>query len=177
VTRRVSLSPRPTLVIDTNILLLLIGYEYSFSDRLDGPARSRLLNDIHGKGEHVSPDRFDDLWEFFNFAAHRIVTQHVIAEAYSRGKKFFPGKKELFWKSVLAILRNRGIEEASFVVRDMVDATSYEKILSEIGPADAGILYTAQQRKATILTNDGPLQHWASARNIQWLSLNQISSE
>jgi rRNA-processing protein FCF1 len=177
VTRRVLLSPRPRLVIDTNILLLLIGYDYSFSDHLNGPARSRLLNTIHGTGDLVSPDRFDDLWQFFNSAAHRIVNQHVIAEAYNLGKRFFPGQKELFWKSVLEILNNHGIVEASFAVRDVKESAEYQKILREIGPTDAGLLDTAQQSNGTILTNDGPLQQWASALLIPSKSLNQIGSE
>jgi hypothetical protein len=176
VTRRDPLSPRPSLVIDTNIFLLLIGWQYSLSGNLDGPARQRLLSEIHGKGEHVSPDLVD-LRQLFNFAAHRIVTQHVIAEAYSLGtKKFFRGKKERFWNSVLAILYNPGIEEASFAAQDVKESAQYQKILREIGPTDTGLLYTAQQRKGTILTNDGPLQHWASTLLIPWTSLNQIGS-
>jgi hypothetical protein len=131
------------------------------------------LNTIHGTGHHVSPDRFDDLWQFFNSAAHRIVTQHVIAETYSLGKKFFP-KKELFWKSVLEILHNHGIVEASFAVQDVRESAEYQRILREVGPADAGLLYTAQQREGTILTTDGPLQHWASTLYIPWKSLNQL---
>ena len=97
-TRRVLLSPRPTLVIDTNILLLLIGYACSRLDKQSALERSRILNDIRGR-DRVSPDGFDNLWRVFETAATRIVTQHVIAEAYGLRKRLGSGyRKDLVWQ-------------------------------------------------------------------------------
>lgn len=51
---------------------------------------------------------------------------------------------------------------------------STRKILTDIGPTDTGLLYIAQKRKATILTEDGRLRNWARVRSIPVLALNQI---
>jgi rRNA-processing protein FCF1 len=171
------LSPRLNLVIDTNILLLLIGYECSRLDKQGALERSRVLNDIRGR-DRVSPDRFDGLWRVFETAAKRVVTQHVVAEAYGLRKRLASSyRKDVVWQGALTILRHPGIEEESFQVVDLDADPKYHAVLIALGPSDAGILYTAERRKATILTDDGELQHWASTRNIQWLSLNLIGSE
>jgi hypothetical protein len=177
VTHRIPLSPRPTLVIDTNILLLLVGYQCSLIESAVPLERSRLLSDIRRRPDAVSPERFTDLWQLFKVAAQRIVTQHVIAEAYNLGKNLscFRGKKELVWRSALKILENPGIDEASIAISEL-NSSAYREILLQIGPADAGLLYIAEQRKAVVLTEDGPLQHWASTRSISCLTLNQIGN-
>ena len=66
-----------TVVIDTNILLLLLGYQCLEFDNTMGPTRARALSDIQGRGDNLSPERFNDLWELFHMATRRIVTQHV----------------------------------------------------------------------------------------------------
>jgi rRNA-processing protein FCF1 len=169
-------SALPTLVLDTNVLLLLIGYECSRLEALGDLDRRRVLEEIRGRGDRVSPERFDDLWRLFQSATQRIVTQHVIAEAYGLRSKLgaFRSRKSLVWRAALEILRSPGIEEDSFQVRQLSDLPEYRKILTEIGPADTGLLFTAERRKATILTEDRELWHWATVRNIPVLALNQI---
>src|SRR5580765_6584259 len=44
--------------------------------------RIRVLTDIRGRDDRISPERFDGLWELFRSAARLIVTQHVVADAY-----------------------------------------------------------------------------------------------
>jgi rRNA-processing protein FCF1 len=124
----------------------------------------------------VSPERFDALWRLFQYSAKRIVTQHVIAEAYGlRGRLgSFRSRKDLVWRAALEILSNPGIEEDSVQVKELNDLPEYQKILTVIGPADTGLLYVAEQRHAVLLTEDGPLQRWASVRSIPWLTLNQL---
>ncbi len=48
--------------------------------------------------------------------------------------------------------------------------------LTELGPTDAGLLYVAEDRKATILSEDGSLTHGAGTRGIRSLTLNQIGA-
>lgn len=47
---------RPVLLIDTNILLLLIGYRCSKLDRMGPQGRARLLNEIRGTIERYRSD-------------------------------------------------------------------------------------------------------------------------
>jgi len=169
VTRRVPLSTRPRLVIDTNVLLLLIGYKCSLLDNSGGPQRVRLLEDIRGRNRGLSPDRFDDMWQLFS-VAQSIVTSHVIAEAYNLGKNrgYFRGKGELVWSAAQAIVDNPGIEEVSFAVSQVKESRQYQEILKHVGPTDTGVLHTAERRKASILTEDRDLQGWAAKLNIPW---------
>jgi hypothetical protein len=115
----------------------------------------------------------------FQVAAQRIVTEHVIAEAYNVGKNLscFRGKKELVWRAAMEILDNPGIEEASLAISELKDSPGFRDILLQTGPADTGLLFIAEQRKAILLTEDGPLQHWASVRSISCRTLNQIGNE
>jgi hypothetical protein len=172
-------SPPPILVIDTNVLLLMIGYQYSLLKKSDALQRSQLLYELRSRDRDILPERFDALWQLFNAAAARIVTEHVISETFSLGKNFryFSGNRELVWKSALQIFDRPGIEEVSIRVDDLKGLPVYGEILLKAGPTDTGLLFVAEQRQATILTEDGPLWNWASDRNIQWLSLNQIGSE
>lgn len=119
--------PRPNLVIDTNILLLLIGYECSRLEKLGSLERRRVLEEIRGRGDLVSPERFDDLWRLVQSSAQRIVTQHVIAEAYGlRGRLgSFRSRKDLVWRAALEILSNPGIEEDWVQVRELNDLPEY----------------------------------------------------
>jgi rRNA-processing protein FCF1 len=179
VKRRIVLPPRPVLVIDTNILLLLIGYRCSQLDEMGPQGRTRLLNEIRGN-HRALPERFDHLWLFFRNAAHRIVTQHVIAEAYNlrtRALGSLRNRRDLAWEGALGILRDPGIEEQSFRVRALDEEPEYRKILVRLGPADTGLLYVAEQRKATIVSEDGELRNLALNRGIRCLTLEEISAE
>jgi hypothetical protein len=65
VKRRNILAPRPVLVIDTNILLLLIGYRCSLLDKMGPQERIRVLNAIRGRRGVDESERFDELWHLF----------------------------------------------------------------------------------------------------------------
>ncbi len=56
------------LVIDTNILLLLIGYQHSVTENHDDPTRDSMLYEIWGRGHDLPRERFDDLWNLFKTA-------------------------------------------------------------------------------------------------------------
>jgi len=100
----------------------------------------------------------------------------VIAEAYGLRKRFgsLRARKDLVWRAALTILRSSGIEEDSFQVRELNDRPEYQRILTELGFTDTGLLITAERRKATILTEDGALQDWAMARSIPVLHLERL---
>ncbi len=55
---------------------------------------------------------------------------------------------------MLKILSHPGIEEASLDLRTMCEKPEYRRIANTIGPIDAGLIYLAEQRKATILSED-----------------------
>jgi rRNA-processing protein FCF1 len=165
------------IAIDTNLLLILIGYRCLLLDNARAPERTRVLTAIRGRDDGMSPERFDDLWNLFHNAASRIVTQHVVAETYGLRNRLakFSHRKDLVWRSALDLLTHPGIEEhTSCPVRDMHDMHEYRDILYEIGPTDAGLIHTAEREKATIITDDGQLTHWAAARSVPGVLLNQI---
>ncbi len=168
------LRPPVKLAIDTNLLLLLLAYQCLLLDNARPQARTRVLNKIRGRGDDMSPQRFDDLWSLFHSAASRIVTQHVIAETYGLRSLLASFRKDLVWRGALILLADPGIEEQSCLIRDVHRAHGYSDILHEIGPADAGLIYTAERNKATILTDDGMLAHWANVRSVPAVPLNQI---
>jgi len=166
------LRPPLCLVIDTNVLLLLIGYQCSQLENTGPLERTRVLNKIRGRDD-ISPDRFDDLWQLFQSAKRRIVTEHVIAETYGLRERL-PHRKDLVWRGAIKLLTDPGIEELSCRVKEVDEKTGYGKILTELGPADAGLLYTAEREKATLITDDGQLVHWAGVRSVPAVSLHQI---
>ena len=145
------LRPPVKLAIDTNLLLLLVGYQCLLFENASALERARVLTEIRGRDDGISPDRFDDLWNLFQSAARRIVTQHVIAETYGLRRRLasFRDRKDLVWRSALVLLANPGIEEQSCSIRDVHNRREYSDILTELGPADAGLIYTAEHQKAT----------------------------
>jgi hypothetical protein len=173
------LPPRLALVIDTNILVLLIGYQCSLLGKMGSQERIRVLNEIRGRNDRESPQRFDDLWQLFRSAAQRVVTQHVIAEAYNLRTRLgsLSNQRELVWQGALDILRDPGIEEEPFRIRDLDAKPEYRKILTTLGPTDTGLLYIAEHRNATIITEDGPLLSRALDRGIRCRSLKGIDAE
>lgn len=170
------LRPPVKLAIDTNLLLLLLGYQCLLFENASPKARTRVLTEIRGRDDSISPERFDDLWNLFHSAARRIVTQHVITETYGLRRRLasFRDRKDLVWRSALRLLADPGIEEQSCSIRDVHNRREYSDILTELGPADAGLIYTAEHQKVTIITDDGQLAHWAAVRLVPAILSNQI---
>ena len=106
------------------------------------------------------------------------MTQHVVAEAFGLRARLglFRHRRELVWQAALGLLSQPGIEEHPVRVTELAESPDYRRLLQEIGPVDAGLIYTAERRGAVILSEDGPLQHWAGARSVEVKSLNQIGA-
>ena len=161
------------LVIDTNILLVLLGYQCL--ENASALERERILREVLDSGGPVSGRQFDDLWQLFLSAGRRIVTQHVVAETYSLGKRQLKFKKEVIWESAIALLVKFGLEERACCIRDLQARPGFRQILEAVGPTDAGLLHTAEIEKATLITEDGRLRHFAYDRGVPVLSLIQIA--
>ena len=142
------------LAIDTNILLVLLGYQCLQFENASALQRERILREVLGSGGPVSGEQFDGLWRLFLNAGRRIVTQHVVAEVYGlrRRLKF---KKEAIWKSAAALLMEFGLEERACCIRDLHGVPAFRLILEAVGPTDAGLLHAAEVEKATLITEDG----------------------
>jgi hypothetical protein len=91
------LRPPVELAIDTNLLLLLLGYQRLRLENAPPLVRARVLTEIRGRNDRISPETFDDLWNLFHSAARRIVTQHILAETYGLRRRLasFRHRKEL----------------------------------------------------------------------------------
>jgi predicted nucleic acid-binding protein len=163
------------LVIDTNVLLVLLGYQCLQLDNARGLERERVLNEIRGREDVISPARFDDLWNLFHTSKRRIVTPHVIAETYGL-RKLLAFPKDLIWDAARTILDRPGIEEQSCLLSEVFGIEGYRTILKELGPADAGLIYTAERHKATVISDDGGLRPLASARSVTVLALKQLGN-
>jgi hypothetical protein len=102
-----------SLAVDTNLLLLLLGYQCLLFEKTVPLQRARVLKEIRGRDDNISPERFDSLWHLFQTAKRRIVTQHVIAETYGLRKLLakLGLPKDLVWDSAKALLDDPGIEE------------------------------------------------------------------
>jgi|GEM_PF-2582128 len=172
-------SPGPQiLVIDTNVLLLLIGYQCLVMTSAGGPERLRVLSQIRGRDDKLPVESFDHLWKLFGSADRRIVTQHVIAESYGlkRCFKHAGNRKDTIWRAALQLLHDPGIEELSCCISEVQERAGYRAILEELGPTDAGLMYTAETEKATMLTEDGPLIGMARKRSVRAISLREIGT-
>jgi len=166
---------RERIVLDTNILLVLIGYAW-LTPVMRALDRARALSRIRGQEESVSPEVFDRLWQLFRTASRRIVTQHVVAETYNLRKLLpsRPSQERPIWHGAVAFLLDSqiAIEEQSCAVRDLQKESS--KILDELGPCDTGLIFTAEREKATIVTDDGPLERWARVRRVPVITFETI---
>src|SRR5260370_7274711 len=93
------LRPPVCLVVDSSLLLLVVGYQCLQLEKAQALERARVLTQIRGRDDDISPERFDDLWHLFRGAARRIVTQHVIAETYGLRRKLpaFRHRRHLVW--------------------------------------------------------------------------------
>ena len=85
-------------------------------------------------------------------------------------------RKDVIWRSAIALVEDPRFEEEPCTIGELRQTLGYEKILTEIGPTDAGILFTAERKKATILTDDGQMLHWADVRRLRALPLHQIGT-
>ena len=166
------------LAIDTNILLVLLGYQCLLFESASALERERILSEVLGSGRPVSGEQFDGLWQLFLNAGRRIVTQHVVAEVYGLRKRL-KFKKEAIWKSAVALLMEFGLEEQSCCVRDLHGIPAFRHMLEKVGPTDAGLLHAAEVEKATLVTEDWALRGFAHERSVpvlSFLSLSQIPS-
>ena len=163
------------LAIDTNILLVLLGYQCLLFERASPLKRERILKEVLGSGGPVSGEQFDGLWQLFLNAGRRIVTQHVVAEVYGLRKRL-KFKKEAIWKSAVALLMEFGLEEQSCCVRDLHGIPAFRHMLEKVGPTDAGLLRAAEVEKAMLVTEDWALRGFAHERSVPVLSLSQIPS-
>jgi hypothetical protein len=98
----------------------------------------------------------------------------VVAEVYGLRRRLSL-RKDLVWRAAHTLL-DFGIEEVPCSVLQIRERFGNELPLTELGPIDAGLLYVAEDRKATILSEDGSLTHWAGTRGIRSLTLNQIGA-
>jgi predicted nucleic acid-binding protein len=176
--RRDSLHLPGSIAIDTSLLLLVVGYQCLETERAKPHDRVDELSAIRGRDDNLSPARFDDLWKLFRKARRRIVTQHVIAETYGSRRRLasFRHQKELVWRSAIGLLTDPGIEEHSCSIRNLYDRMDYRAILVELGPADAGLIYVAAQQKATVITDDSKLKHWAGVRSVPAVLLSELGT-
>lgn len=171
-------SPR-CLAIDTNLFLLLLGYQCLLLENASPLERNRVLYEIRGRSDRIYPKTFDDFWSLVSRAKRRIVTQHVVAETYGLRKRLaaFRQKKDLVWRSAAELLKSSpGIEEQPCKTQEMFENDAYRAILIELGPTDAGLILTAERQEATLITDDAQLASWAEARSVPVLRLNQIGA-
>jgi rRNA-processing protein FCF1 len=169
---------RQVLVIDTNILLLLIGYQCLLLTGANGPERLRVLSKIRARDDTMRAENFDHLWKLFGSADRRIVTQHVIAESYGlrRRLKDAGNQKDTIWRAALQLLRDPGMEELSCCINEVQEREGYGSVLQALGPADAGLMYTAERESAVIVTEDRHLLAVAGNRSVRAISLWEIGT-
>jgi hypothetical protein len=117
----------------------------------------------------VSLEQFDALWQVFERAPRRIVTQHVVAESFSNRMR-----KQFNWVSAITLLPGHSVEELACCIRDLHTCDAFRRIMEDVGPSDAGLIYTAEIEKATILSEDGRLRHWADVREVTTLTLTDL---
>ena len=162
------------IAIDTNLLILVLADVRLRQQRTFGTPRLKLLTDERGRDDALPPERFDDLWQVFESAERRIVTQHVMIEAL-RGRKDSPlSKKENLWEAAVKLLEDYQLEEQSCVVSELFRSEDYKKILQDIGPTDAGLIFVAAREKVTLISDDENLLRWARVRRVPCFSLRHL---
>jgi hypothetical protein len=162
-------APR-AIAIDTNLFSVLLRYYCLASEDVGDLERERQLQEVSGRQDPLSLEQFDALWQIFERAPRRIVTQHVVAEAFSNKMR-----KQYNWSSALRLLPTYCLEERGCCISDVYSRPMFRRILEDIGPTDAGLIYTAEIEKAMIISEDGRLRHWAEVRSVKALALNELS--
>ena len=168
--------PKKCIALDTNLLVVLIAYSSLAAKTVQ---RDRILGDIRGRNDGLSPKAFDILWQLVRNVERRLTTQHVVAESYNILKRqaSLPHREDL-WNSAIAFLADRNvvIEEHSCRFQDLRESR-YSKILNEVGPCDAGLICTAERQGATIVSDDSGLIRWAGTRAVPAITLKEIASQ
>jgi predicted nucleic acid-binding protein len=82
----------------------------------------------------------------------------VIGELKSRQRLGEQVQRE-FWRFSIGFLRNK-LEEKLVRLIDLGRDATYEKLLYEVGPTDAGLISLAQKENCTLLTDDSRLLSW-----------------
>jgi len=117
---------------------------------MSDPERERQLQKVLARPEPASLEQFDALWQIFERAPRRIVTQHVVAEAFTNRMR-----RHSNWSRAIGLLPNR-VEERGCSIADPYAGGAFRRIIGEIGPTDAGLIYTAEIEKATIIFGRRP---------------------
>ncbi|MGA2770826.1 MAG: hypothetical protein ABSG26_08425 [Bryobacteraceae bacterium] len=163
------------LALDTNPFLLLVTYRYLESKNATAQVRMRALTEVRGQPDDLPPESFDDLWYLFDHAKRRIITQHVIAEALKFSRTgWLRDHKDAVWEAAISLLNGFGVEEHSSPILDLYTDEDYRPVLIELGSTDAGVLHTAEQHKATLITEDKSLLNFAHIRSVPAFPLNQL---
>jgi predicted nucleic acid-binding protein len=161
------------LAFDTNPFLLLVTHKCLESK--NARERVRILTDIRGQSDNLPPERFADLWYVFEHAARRIITQHVVVEALKFSRTgWLRDHKDDVRESAIALVTEFGVEDLSCPILTLHASKDHRPALIALGVTDAGLLYTAEQQKAALITDDGPLLHYAYARNVPAFPINQV---
>jgi hypothetical protein len=100
-----------------------------------------------------------------------VITQHVVAETYNLRHRLRPiqTQSDRIWEAASQLLHRGHIEEHSCPIAELYKDESYSQILHAIGPADAGLILTAQRLKCDILSDDDELSHWSWTRLVPCL--------
>lgn len=118
----------------------------------------------HVTSKHKPPPYILDLTserlflEFFQTVQSLLITSHVIGELKSRQRLGEQVQRE-FWRFSIGFLRNK-LEEKLVRLIDLGRDATYEKLLYEVGPTDAGLISLAQKENCTLLTDDSRLLSW-----------------
>jgi predicted nucleic acid-binding protein len=163
-------------VIDTSQMLLLIAYEVLRLTKRSALERANILYEVRGRDDDVLPEQFEKLWLLFQRARRKVITQHVAAEAHNLCHRLRPiqTQSERIWEAASQLLHRDHIEEYSCPIADLYQDESYRQILHAIGPADAGLILTAERLKCEILSDEGELSHWSWTRLVPCLPLKAL---
>jgi hypothetical protein len=157
--------PSSRLAIDANVLSLLVAYHHCVCTSIPVGLREGILDDVHGAGK-LPPERFDDLWQVFTHATHRMVTQHVIAETLNCRRGWLRDHREDARRSGVLLVERFDVEEQPCCISDLAADTFYLRALIALGPTDAGLLYVAALTRATLISDDGTLRQFAAGRGV-----------
>lgn len=167
---------RDCFVIDTNQVLLLIALEVLRHTQRSALDRVNILNAVRARDDDVPPEQFEQLWLVFQNAVRKVITQHVVAETYNLRHRLRPlqTQSDRIWRAATQLLYRDHIEERACSMTELYQDEGYAKIVRAIGPADAGLILTAQQLECGILSEDEQLSHWSWTRLVPCVSLKAL---